>query len=259
VGGHTITSPAQIRHGLTGSLRPILEIESARLDGVAHGGVIQMYSDELGNQAVSLIAPNLSLDGELFGVGGTGTLDLSNLTQVRFHDSQLLFDSNGKLTYTVSTPAGNATFRQGRGIIASMYYTGGTGATSAGAGEAALPAWTGADAVRFLDGRKYSAEIGGGAFTSTASPSPAEVAAVRLRSAVNSVAAQVLGSLQVATPAGPSVQSFMRRIYFKNISGATIDKTSLGLTVARVAGVGNASTVRQRRTRSDRSAVLHRA
>jgi len=140
-----------------------------------------------------------------------------------------------------NTAGALVSYDQGRGIIAVMYYTGGTGATSVGATEVALVAWTAANSCRFKTGRKYSAEVGGGAFTSTAAPSPTEIATVTLRTAVNSIVAQILGTIRVSTPSAGNVNSFERKIYFKNTSGANVDKTSFGLTVLRAAGVGNAS------------------
>lgn len=243
VPGHTITTPARLRHALNGSNRPVLTISSAVLDGQTPGAVMQLYSDELaGNQAITLWAPNITLNGRLFGAGsGTGVLDLQNMNLISVHNSELLFDTLGDLVYTLPTPSGTTQRVQGQGIIGVSFYTGGTGATSAGATEVALPAWTTTDGpFRFVNGHKYSAEIGGGCFTSLATPSPTEMASVRLRSAVNSTAAQVLGSLQVPTPAGASVASWARTIYFKNVSGANVDKTSFGLTIARAAGTGNA-------------------
>jgi hypothetical protein len=139
-------------------------------------------------------------------------------------------EGNGGAGLIIEHPLGN---------VATMYYTGGTGATSAGAVEAALVAWTGADAVGFQPGRAYEIEVSGGAFASAAAAT--ELAVIRLRSAVNSTVAQLLGEVRVPVQFGATVVTFKTTFYVRNATAARIDKPSLGVGVARVAGAANHS------------------
>jgi len=132
----------------------------------------------------------------------------------------------------------NEDFRHGRGTLAVAYYTGGTGATSAGATEAALPAWTAANSVRIQDAHFYSFHCHGGVFSSV--NAFGELCLIRVRKTVNSTASQVLGLHKQLIYSNASVGTFDFTFYVKNATGADIDITP-GITIARSAGTGNHS------------------
>lgn len=77
LGGHTIV-PGRIGTDLNAGLRPYVFLQSATIDGVTPGSQIQLYSDELGNQSVTVIAESPIFQGDLGG-GGSGTMELRNL------------------------------------------------------------------------------------------------------------------------------------------------------------------------------------
>lgn len=149
------------------------------------------------------------------------------------------FSDTVPVTMINDTPSGPQPFRMGRGLIAVNYYTGGTGATSVGATEKALPAWTGADEIRFVNDHLYSIHCIGGVFSSVAAAT--ELASIKIRADVNSTVAQILGEHRVPVVAGAQVSTFDFMRYVQNFQGVDIDKVSLGLTIARQNGTGNHS------------------
>jgi len=223
-------TPGVIVGQLNGSNRPYLDLRSPQLNGAGFSD-IQLYADELGNEIITL-------NGSA-GIQLNGPVSLGINSDFAANANEVTIGSAGLLDMVNDTPTGNVTTVHSRGIVAGYVYTGGTGATSAGATEAALVAWTSSDQCRFKNNHLYSLECTVGVFSSVAGAG--EVAAVRIRSAVNSTAAQQLAEVQLPAPAGASVCSYTFTRYVKNVSGADIDKTALGITVARAAGAGNHS------------------
>jgi hypothetical protein len=227
-----VLTPGQVAAFLNGSNRPYLSLRSPQLNSAGFAEV-QLSADELGNQFVEVTGPaGITLDGPVTLFAGTSDLDAQSNT--------IKIGVTGQFDMANDTPAaGVVQTTHGRGIVACYVYTGGTGATSAGAVEAALPAWSSSDQCRFKNGHVYSLECTVGVFSTVAAA--AEVTAVRIRSAVNSTVAQQLADAQFPAPAGTNVCSYTFTRYVKNVSGADIDKAALGITVNRAAGTGNHS------------------
>jgi hypothetical protein len=222
-------TPAVIVGQLNGSNRPYLSLRSPQLNGAGYSE-IQLYADELGNEIVTVTAPA--------GIQLHGPVTLEANSDLAVVNNTINIDTAGFLDMVNARPSGNVTTTHGRGITGEDYYTGGTGPTSAGATEAALAAWTGADDFRFKAFHLYSLHASGGVFSSVAAAT--ELASIKIRSAVNSTAAQFLGEARRPCVAGVSVSEFDFTRYIQ-VGAADVDKTSLGLTVARVSGTGNHS------------------
>lgn len=219
-------TPAVIVGQLNASNRPYLSLRSPQLNSAGYSE-IQLYADELGNQSISLIgAAGISLFGPV-DLSGTN----SDLTT---NNNNINMDVDALLNIQNERPSGNVSTTHGRGITGVDYFTGGTAVTTPAAGtETALAAWTGADDFRFRAGHLYSLHVTGGVFASVAGAT--EETRVRIRSAVNSVAAQILGIATIPNPNAGNVTSFDFTRYIQ-VGGADVDKTSLGLTVQRAVG-----------------------
>lgn len=173
-----------------------------------------------------------------FILGGSDTYNTQALTW-EFRHGAMGINPTCDFYMGTDTPAlANTTIRHGRGTLAVEYYTGGTGATSAGATEAALAAWTGSEAVRIQDGHFYSFHCRGGVFSSVSAFG--ELAEVKVRKTVNSTATQVLGDHRQLVFGNSAVTSFNFTFYVQNATGADIDITP-GITIRRAAGTGNHS------------------
>jgi hypothetical protein len=159
-----------------------------------------------------------------FWEDGTGTITLSATFKTQ-----------------IATPSGTESRDNGRGIVSCSYWTGGVAATSVAGAEAALVAWSSVRGdVTFAAGRLYRIDVRGYAFSTTATAIASEVVSIRIRSAVNSTAAQVLGTTRVGVP-GQSSQpmSFNDYFYVKNTLSPNLDKTTLGITAQRILGANN--------------------
>lgn len=173
-----------------------------------------------------------------FILGGSSTYNTQPLVW-QYRNGNVALATSADLVISSATPSlSSSDFTHGRGTVAVQYYTGGTGATSAGATEAALPAWTSADDVRIKDGHFYSFHVRGGVFSSV--NAFGELATIRVRKTVNSTASQILGTVKLLVYSNASVTGFDSTFYVKNATGADIDITP-GITVARAAGTGNHS------------------
>jgi hypothetical protein len=223
--------------GSSGSARP----DSDFLSGGAKyipGAWLRMYDISVPNAATQLTQGNVAFKAGYSNIHGDWPYFSAGPPTV----SPLPY---GQIGFEVDT--GTHTWWQGsafnafarNNVIAAMYYTGGTGATSAGATEAALPAWTASNnPVTLLNAHAYFVHVRGGLFSSVTGAT--EVANVKVRTAVASTVAQQIGLAAAPCITGSNVMSFDFGFYIRNSTGGSISR-SLGITVARKSGTGNHS------------------
>lgn len=174
-----------------------------------------------------------------FLLNGSDTYN-SQALAYQFRNGQVLFNHSCPVTFENFDPdlGINHGYTHGRGIVGVEYYTLGTGATSTGATEKALPAWEFTNTVRIQVGHVYSFHVTGGVFSSVLAFG--ELAEIKVRKTVNSTTSQVLGDYRQLVNGNAAVTGFDFTFYVQNGTAADIDIIP-GITIRRAAGTGNHS------------------
>lgn len=237
IGGNPLGAWWQAVAGSSGSARPDSDFLSGGSQYIP-GAWLRMYDVLVPNGATQLTQSNVAFKGGYSNVHGFWPYFSSGPPSV----SPLSYGQRG---FEIDT--GTHTWWNGStwhsfppmSPIAVCYFTGGTAATSSGATEAAVAAWTNSNSATLLNAHSYMIHVSGGAFSSASSTT--EQVSIAIRTAVNSTGAQKVGDCRVNVfQAGASVSSFETIKFVKNATGANLTKT-FGLTVKRLTGSGNGS------------------
>lgn len=175
-----------------------------------------------------------------FILGGSDTYNTEALSW-QFRNGSVLYSHSCDGIFENYDPvlASNQFYTHGRGTVGVEYFTSGTGVTSTGATEKALPAWDSApNTVRIEVGHFYSFHVTGGVFSSV--NAFGELAEIKVRKTTNSVATQVLGDYRLLVNGNAAVTGFDFTFYVQNGTGSPID-IDPGITIRRAAGTGNHS------------------
>jgi hypothetical protein len=128
-------------------------------------------------------------------------------------------------------------------ILGCSYTTAGSVLTSIGATELALAAWAGADqAFTWKTGYIYQLDLKCSVYNSSAAGA-LERHTIRLRKAVNSVAAQVLGAALINTYGSGTTGALTYHLswFIANNTGSDLTGQHVGVTMQRLTGAGTAA------------------
>jgi hypothetical protein len=236
IGGNPLGAWWDAVPGSSGSARPDSDFLSGGAKYVP-GAWLRMYDISVPNAATQLTQVNVAFKAGYSNIHGFWPYPSAGppaVSPLSFGQPGFEIDTGTRTWWNGSTWA-----TQIGNVVSACYYTGGTGATSAGVTEVALAAWTGATAATLQNGHVYELVAEGGCFSSVASGT--EQVAVRVRTAVNSIVAQKVAEQKVnVVNAGSSVSNFGMTRYVKNATGSSLTKT-FGISVLRTLGTGNAS------------------